>query len=299
MCCRFSATERFAPLQAYIDYYDFWVTSHMATYVHKYGAQVPLVVGDHSTHTIDIFRGGDLRIPGFRYSNTTPPSGSGVPDHNVLKSYSTPLLLKQLIPHVKLIVIMRDPVDRIFSLYRMHEAHSREDFHAGVLDGIRFWHACMAERRAIAECLYFKLKPEGYENSAGCKWSTRAIGSLRRGLYHYYLAEWLSVFKREQLLVLNFNAWAKNNTDILNNRIFPFLELPRLSGFNEMNMVTRHHIGVSRSRPKSDGSYVKSWRQGDMLPETRKILQEFYEPHNRKLAQLLNDNSFMWIYPKL
>ena len=254
------------------------------------------MVGDHSTHTIDIYRGGDRLNDRFRYSNNTPPSGAGVADEDLLKMYSTPLLVKQLTPAAKLIVIMRDPVERLFSIYRMHEAVSKQDFHAGVKDGIQFWNACTAEKRPLAECLYYKLKPAGYVSSDDCTWSTRAIGSVRRGLYHYYLSEWLGVFPAQQLLSINFKHWGHNSSDVLNNHIFPFLGLPKLSGFNEIHMNLRYNMVVRRSRPKKDGRSVPIWHQGDMLPETRKLLQDFYAPHNRKLAKLLDDDSFLWTY---
>ena len=35
-----------------------------------------------------------------------------------------------------------------------------------------------------------------------------------------------------------------------------------------------------------------------MLPKTYKMLQEFYQPHNRQLADLLGDESFAWPDPK-
>ena len=32
----------------------------------------------------------------------------------------------------------------------------------------------------------------------------------------------------------------------------------------------------------------------DMLNETREILRDFYEPYNRRLAALLNDDAYLW-----
>ena len=31
-----------------------------------------------------------------------------------------------------------------------------------------------------------------------------------------------------------------------------------------------------------------------MLPETRKLLEDFYTPYNMELAELLGDDSFLW-----
>ena len=33
---------------------------------------------------------------------------------------------------------------------------------------------------------------------------------------------------------------------------------------------------------------------GDMLPKTRKLLEEFHRPFNKELALLLKDERFLW-----
>ena len=38
----------------------------------------------------------------------------------------------------------------------------------------------------------------------------------------------------------------------------------------------------------------KNEHVGPMLAKTRKLLDEFYEPHKRELAKLLNDDRFLW-----
>ncbi|XP_078698377.1 carbohydrate sulfotransferase 15-like [Branchiostoma floridae x Branchiostoma belcheri] len=47
----------------------------------------------------------------------------------------------------------------------------------------------------------------------------------------------------------------------------------------------------------SNAKRSQTWRYGNigqMLPKTRKILNEFYEPYNQRLAVLLNDTDFLW-----
>ncbi len=33
---------------------------------------------------------------------------------------------------------------------------------------------------------------------------------------------------------------------------------------------------------------------GDILPKTRRLLEEFYEPYNKQLADFLQDDRFLW-----
>ena len=35
-------------------------------------------------------------------------------------------------------------------------------------------------------------------------------------------------------------------------------------------------------------------KYGEILPESRAILDEFFEPYNRQLAELLNDERYLW-----
>ena len=251
-----------------------------------------------STHTIDIYRYGDSADSNFHYNNQSAPSGSTGPDTRVLKEYSSAVLVKQLVPHAKFIIIMRDPVARLFSLYRMHEAVSHEDFHDGIVEGIKFWKNCIdTQKRPIGECMYYKLnKGEDKVANKESTWRTRAIGSVRRGIYYHYLAEWFAHFKREQFLVIKFENYARNSSGILNNQVFPHLGLPKLSGFNEISMNLRSQAAVSRSRPKASGVAVQKWTQGDMQPETKKLLRDFYAPYNKKLADWLGDPDFNWSY---
>lgn len=39
---------------------------------------------------------------------------------------------------------------------------------------------------------------------------------------------------------------------------------------------------------------TQSDRYPKMLPETQKMLREFYEPYNKRLAALLQDDRFLW-----
>ena len=37
-----------------------------------------------------------------------------------------------------------------------------------------------------------------------------------------------------------------------------------------------------------------SEKYGDIFPKTRALLDEFFEPYNKQLSELLNDSRFLW-----
>jgi N-acetylgalactosamine 4-sulfate 6-O-sulfotransferase len=47
-------------------------------------------------------------------------------------------------------------------------------------------------------------------------------------------------------------------------------------------------LKVANKRKKADRTV------GAMLNETRRLLNEFYEPYNRELADMLDDDKFLW-----
>ncbi|GAA6081214.1 carbohydrate sulfotransferase 15 isoform X1, partial [Tachysurus ichikawai] len=47
-------------------------------------------------------------------------------------------------------------------------------------------------------------------------------------------------------------------------------------------------------RPASNTRRLADKNLGPMLPLTRRVLTDFYSPFNRKLATVLQDNSFLW-----
>ncbi|PKU33896.1 carbohydrate sulfotransferase 15 [Limosa lapponica baueri] len=107
---------------------------------------------------------------------------------------------------------------------------------------------------------------------------------LQVGLYVVYLLDWLTVFNKDQILVLRLEDHA-SNVKYTMHMVFQFLDLGPLSEKQEA-LITKSP--ASNTRRPEDRSL------GPMLPTTKAILRDFYRPFNTKLAQVLFDDAFLW-----
>ena len=142
-------------------------------------------------------------------------------DSNPLTGEATPYyLVHPLAPHrvwefnpaMKLIVILRDPVERAFSHYR-HEAHQGVEplsFEAAL--------EMEVERLSGADAL-LRRAPHYYS------YSHHHFSYLDRGRYAHYLQAWLDRFPSRQLLVLKSEDMFVDANKVA-NEVFAFLELP-------------------------------------------------------------------------
>ena len=116
-------------------------------------------------------------------------------------------------------------------------------------------------------------------------WLNNSAARLRVGLYGLFLTDWLEVFPREQMFFVKFEEYKTNTFDIVQNGIYPFLDIPQLS----QDRVDLLQKKISKSTP--------SWASKKILEvfqETQDMLKTFYEPYNRRLRDLLDDDKWLW-----
>ncbi len=128
--------------------------------------------------------------------------GEATPVYLYLRSL--PPQLQAWNPELKLIVILRDPVQRAWSHYRMAVANR--------LENLPFWLALLVEPLR----LWLGASPLA-AHSALRENSYRA-----RGLYARQLHRYLSCFRREQLLVISSDELERDHDRAL-SRVFQFL----------------------------------------------------------------------------
>ncbi|TCJ20786.1 sulfotransferase [Rubrobacter taiwanensis] len=157
-------------------------------------------------------------------------------------------------PRIKLIAILRNPVDRTYSHYQHQVRNWREP--------LAFEEALEAEEARLRDETARLLADETYDSKLH-----RRHSYLARSRYAEQLERWYAHFPREQLLVLNSEALFEDPEAAL-DRVSAFLDLPPLR-LDEYNTYM-------------PGSYWK-----DMRPETRRRLIEYFRPHNRRLYELL------------
>jgi hypothetical protein len=163
------------------------------------------------------------------------------------------------LPGVKIVVMLRNPVDRAYS-------HYWERVDNGV-EPLGFEAALAAEPDRLAPELRRMSADPLYYSQAHDFWSYRD-----RGVYAPQLARWLDRFDRTQILILRSEDFYADQQSIVDT----------LSDF----LGIRHHA----MPPKAHHNHRPA---PAMNPDTRAELAEFYTPHNEALYRLVG-RDFEW-----
>ena len=166
----------------------------------------------------------------------------------------------RLVPHAKLIVVLRNPVDRAWSHYQhvVTRGYESLSFDAALEREAEL--IPVEERKMMAMPEYRSLAHERHSY-------------LARGRYFSQLARWLTSFSRDQLFVISSEQMFRSPSAAL-TECFSFLGL---SPF----VIDSHEV-------------FKSGVYGDQMgPATRARLIEYFRPHNQHLEQLLG-MAFDW-----
>ena len=195
-----------------------------------------------------------------------------------------PEFLKNFTPNAKFIVLMRNPVDQIYSDYwnytlrcnsmikgKAKKKVLRKAFLPLVSKEIEYLEDCV-KRKTIGECIHNNLlTPKSF---TGC--SKIHIGI---GIYVVHLKRWLKYFKKEQFLFLRLE-------DIISNPYNVFIKVWKFLGVESLPEEEFSHITSKTRRAVS--------RYPDMHKDVRSLLNNFYSPFNIELANLLNNTGFLW-----
>ncbi|MBI2955804.1 MAG: sulfotransferase domain-containing protein [Acidobacteria bacterium] len=188
--------------------------------------------------------------------------------HRMLTGEATPYYLfdpraprriRTLLPAAKLIVLLRDPVERAYSHYQHscllgQESLSFEEAIAREPERLR------GEReRMLADESYYSLNHQRYSYRA-------------RGIYVDQLQEWMSLFPRQQFLVLD-------STELFEQ---PAAALQKTLAF----------LGLPPWQPNAFPVFNRT-DAAAMNGATRERLEEFFAPHNRRLRDFLGAE-FPW-----
>ncbi len=113
----------------------------------------------------------------------------------------TPERIAKILPHVKLIALLRNPVERAYSQYRHNVARGYEQ--------LSFADAIEAEEERTREEKEKVLSDEQYNSTVFSRYSY-----LARGIYVDQLKNWLNFFPEEQLLLLKSEELNSEPTEI-------------------------------------------------------------------------------------
>lgn len=161
--------------------------------------------------------------------------------------------MAQAAPTVKLVVMLRDPVERAFSAYKHELARGFEpESFEKALD--------LENSRLAGEIGRMRGDPR-YESHAHRHQSYR-----HRGHYAEQLERAFALFSREQVHIIESEAFFAD----------PQPQYQALLEFLGLRPFTPARFDVHNARP------------GDpMAPQTRRMLADYYRPHDERLAKLL------------
>lgn len=165
-----------------------------------------------------------------------------------------------VIPDAKLIVLLRNPVDRAYSHYQHQVKRLRDERR----ENLTFEEAIEAEERILPAEVSKMLQDEDYESL-----SHRTRSYLRRGIYIDQLLIWSSFFQREQMLILKSEDLFSDTKNTL-ERTLDFLEIPHWAPEKYSIPNKREYAGMS--------------------PLLRQRLDEYYKPHNQRLNEYLGED---------
>ncbi|XP_060603724.1 carbohydrate sulfotransferase 15-like, partial [Ruditapes philippinarum] len=183
--------------------------------------------------------------------------------------YTNADVIKHLNPNARIIVLLCDPLERLFSDYiQIAEDFEApplvDEFHDHVVNAMTRFSNCLKNNTYLS-CVYFG-KPSSSYRAAG-------LSRIEIGLYHTHLANFMKVFPKNQMLIISKEMLDKDPAKIL-QKIFDFLDVGPIKDPIVWQHITSYR-NTEHSRPI-----------GDMKPETRKLIQDFYYPHNSRLTKL-------------
>ena len=164
--------------------------------------------------------------------------------------------IKKLFPSTKLIIVLRNPVDRTYSHYHLSEqfgeTRSFEEIIKEDMNNILNWNVDLKDDR------YFATKVEK--------------SFLARAFYAEQLSVWFKLFSKNQIMIVSSEKLSSDTKNTMND-IFQFLNLPKFE--------------IPNTKKVNVSQYSK------MNSDTRKLLINFFKPYNKLLYTFLGVN-FDW-----
>lgn len=168
-----------------------------------------------------------------------------------------PKLIKQDLGTIKMIAILRNPVDRAYSAWQMYHSYSNLP-----LKHLRE----RADERSFAEAINQEFNPESNTDKYPYNY-------INRGKYVQQLENYYNYFDKDKVLVLNFAAFGDDLGSSL-NQICDFLNIEYFS---------QEAIQQFQQEKYAAAKYVRSSDDDQVLEQ----LKNYFAQYNEKLYTLL------------
>jgi Sulfotransferase domain len=214
-----------------------------------------------------------------------------------------PAYIKKVVPWTKILLILRNPVDRAYSSWKMvHDnAGVVGNFENDIAKGIRLLHELdlstapsldtFLNDLATVNNSLFEIPSHQTLYNRSCSYDMKGNDTrvrkkkgqmcnyLSRGMYAQQLVNWLDVFELGvNLKIVRYEQFLKNRSAVA-QEILDFVGVD----INSVSMdatVLQHDFSPKKRR--------KTLRD-DMDPRLRDYLSRFYKPYNDELADLLGE----------
>ena len=153
------------------------------------------------------------------FSNATQKQMLGEASTAYLANPNCAVWIRKIIPDAKLIAVLRNPIDRALSCYKMYHSNG-------------------VEKRTFEEAIQFELQN-------GTKGIPQGQQYLKLGLYASQLKSFLSFFPRKQLRLLDYEKFNKDSVNFI-AAIFNFLGVCKFvpKDLQRKNVATSHYAGT-------------------------------------------------------
>ncbi len=207
-----------------------------------------------------------------------------------------PTIISRVLPKAKFIVLMRNPVSRLYShflyscKYKFGDSMSqwpeegiRSDpanvFHTQSLLSVKDFNSCLRNQTgSLYECVSkYRFK----ENTCG------NVGyRLTVSLYYIHILKWMQFYPKEQFLFLRTEDLTSKPHEVM-KKITKFLEIAPVPPNYAAQWLSRK-VNVQNLVFTGTGDKL------NMRQDTREFLEEFYRPYNIMLTEITNDRDFLW-----
>ena len=156
-------------------------------------------------------------------------------------------------------------------------------FHERITKKVDMFNECKNEGKPLDLCVDL-VAPNIYGPELPACGRTR----LEMGLYFFHTRKWLSVLPRSRVHFFTLEEVASRDLASTVEQITNFLDLPELTGDLDPD---------KDFECKENSQRVIDYKKDPRLrmrEDTRRILEEFFRPYNKILADLLGDNKFLW-----
>ena len=200
-----------------------------------------------------------------------------------INNCDVPRLLRRFVPDAKFVILMRDPVYRMYSDFHAFSiSQCRAVFPSKILSPHIFDHRMRQEIKRFQNCTRtFNMSYCAHYTLITSPPVYKKCGDIRlaSSIYVTHIKRWLQYFPRKNFLFVRMEDLA-SNLYLTMKEIWTFIGVP---------VISEAQFEVLKSKVlRKPANYVP------MKTETHAALKEFFAPFNHELSILLGNDKFLW-----